>query len=137
MRRFALFFLIVSYLFFACGCSDNTPHIEAASETSVVITEPSDETVNGYRLNDDISFYESIAPSSESSDNSVPSSDSDGSTQGSTPTTDVYYANTKTKKFHLPSCGYIKNTSNENLYVCESRDELTESGYTPCKKCKP
>lgn len=139
MRQFISVFLLFSTLFFMCGCSDNTPHIEATSETSVVITEPDDDTVNGYKSNYDNTTHEPSSPSKDAvtSGESVSRSDNSNSEADSMPSSDVYYANTKTKKFHLPSCGYAKNANNENLYVCESRDELLNDGYIPCKRCKP
>lgn len=47
----------------------------------------------------------------------------------------TYVLNTKTKKFHLPTCGSLPTTNREN--TDESRDEVIADGYVPCKKCKP
>lgn len=46
-----------------------------------------------------------------------------------------YVLNTKTKKFHKPSCGSLptKNRKDTNM----SRDEVIAQGYDPCKKCNP
>ena len=43
--------------------------------------------------------------------------------------------NTKTKKFHLPTCGALPTTNRENTDM--SRDEVIADGYVPCKKCNP
>ena len=47
----------------------------------------------------------------------------------------TYVLNTKTKKFHLPTCGSLPTTNREN--TDESRDEVIADGYVPCKKCNP
>ncbi len=49
-----------------------------------------------------------------------------------------YVLNTKTEKFHLPSCGGIKNMNPENRSDYEgSRADLLKLGYDPCGTCKP
>lgn len=47
----------------------------------------------------------------------------------------MYILNVKTKKFHIPSCSYLP-TSNR-LDSTQSREELINQGYDPCKKCYP
>lgn len=47
----------------------------------------------------------------------------------------TYVLNTKTKKFHLPTCGSLPTTNRENSDM--SRDEVISEGYVPCKKCNP
>lgn len=50
----------------------------------------------------------------------------------------AYVLNTNTKKFHLPSCGSVQQIKDENKKrVDESREELIQEGYAPCKKCNP
>lgn len=54
----------------------------------------------------------------------------------SAPTTEITYVlNTKTKKFHKPSCGSLPTTNRKD--TSESRDSVIASGYVPCKKCNP
>ena len=49
-----------------------------------------------------------------------------------------YIINTNTKKFHLPSCSSVSETLNKNKKSYRgSREELIESGYEPCGRCKP
>lgn len=49
-----------------------------------------------------------------------------------------YIVNEKSKKFHFPDCYSIGTMSEENkIYYNGSREELTEQGYEPCKKCCP
>jgi len=47
----------------------------------------------------------------------------------------TYVLNSKTKKFHYPSCGSLPTTN--RVDSSKSRDQLIASGYVPCKKCNP
>lgn len=47
----------------------------------------------------------------------------------------VYIGNTKTKKFHLPSCSGLPKADNQTTF--KSRDDAVGQGYTPCGICKP
>lgn len=50
----------------------------------------------------------------------------------------TYVLNTKTKKFHNPSCPSVETIAEENKQeVSKSRDELIAEGYAPCGRCKP
>lgn len=49
-----------------------------------------------------------------------------------------YVLNTKSKKFHFPSCGSAANMSASNRSdVVATRDELIARGYSPCGNCEP
>lgn len=49
-----------------------------------------------------------------------------------------YVLNTKTKKFHDPDCGSVKQMKDENREsYTGSREALLADGYTPCGRCKP
>lgn len=52
-----------------------------------------------------------------------------------TPIADTYIGNTKTKKFHLPSCSYLPDQNHQTSF--DSRDDAIAAGYTPCGHCKP
>lgn len=47
----------------------------------------------------------------------------------------TYVLNTKTKKFHKPSCNSLPTTNRKD--TSESRDSVIAQGYVPCKKCNP
>lgn len=50
----------------------------------------------------------------------------------------AYILNTKTKKFHLPSCKNAQDIKSENRKEFEgSRQSLLDEGYDPCGLCKP
>lgn len=40
-------------------------------------------------------------------------------------------------KYHLPSCGLVKNIKSENLVEYSSPVEAAKAGKTPCGICKP
>ena len=48
-----------------------------------------------------------------------------------------YIANTNTKKFHLSTCRSVKLMKAKNMYRSDNREELIDSGYIPCKVCRP
>ncbi len=47
----------------------------------------------------------------------------------------VYHGNTKSKIFHLPGCRYYN--CSKCTAVFSSRQSALQSGYRPCKVCKP
>ena len=115
--------LLIVLSFSACNTKNEDNANSSSVADEIVIKQPTDNSVNGYRVND-------------SQNESVP----DFTDTQSTPkenTVTLYYANTNTKKFHLKSCGSASTISNENLYICEDRQELIDSGYSPCARCKP
>jgi hypothetical protein len=49
-----------------------------------------------------------------------------------------YILNTKTKKFHYPTCEHVNDISDNNKEtIAQNRNFLIEQGYTPCGSCKP
>ncbi len=50
----------------------------------------------------------------------------------------TYVLNTNSRKFHEEGCSSVPTISPENYGESDlSRDELIESGYSPCGRCKP
>lgn len=50
----------------------------------------------------------------------------------------TYVLNTNTKKFHRETCGSVTQIKEENFQKVQmSREELEQSGYSPCKNCNP
>lgn len=47
----------------------------------------------------------------------------------------AYVLNTKTKKFHRPSCDSLPTVNRQDS--SESRESIITQGYSPCKKCNP
>ena len=80
----------------------------------------------------DGSSYSSGSTTEAESENPIETS---GATASETKT---YILNTKTKKFHLPSCTAVDKMadSNKQEYI-SSREDVIDQGYTPCGICKP
>lgn len=50
----------------------------------------------------------------------------------------AYVLNISSKKFHLPSCGGVKDIKSENRQdYTGPRQALIDQGYQPCGRCKP
>ena len=49
----------------------------------------------------------------------------------------VYVGSRNSHKFHRPDCRYVKKISAGNRVCFESRRKAINTGYTPCKVCKP
>lgn len=47
----------------------------------------------------------------------------------------TYVLNTKTKKFHKPSCNSLPTANRQDS--SESRESIIAQGYVPCKRCNP
>lgn len=68
------------------------------------------------------------------------SSDSDNGTGTSaiSEEDETYILNTKTMKFHRPSCDSVEKMNESNKKeVTEDREKIVEQGYTACKICNP
>ncbi len=49
-----------------------------------------------------------------------------------------YVLNTKTMKFHLPSCSEVDRITDDNRKnTTTTRESLIDQGYIPCQKCNP
>ena len=50
----------------------------------------------------------------------------------------TYIISKNTRKFHYPSCGYVRRIKNSNrIYFKGKRSTLINQGYSPCKGCNP
>lgn len=48
-----------------------------------------------------------------------------------------YWGSKNSNKFHYPYCTWAKKIKPSNLVIFKSRQEALNSGYVPCKVCKP
>lgn len=46
-----------------------------------------------------------------------------------------YIGNKNTKKYHVPTCRFANEISEQNKVFFESKDEAISKGYSPCKNC--
>ena len=73
------------------------------------------------------------APVSSSNDAQVVNpTNSDDSSSSS-----VYWASSKTDKFHKPTCEWAQKIGDSNKIVYDSRDKAIADGKTPCSVCNP
>lgn len=62
----------------------------------------------------------------------------DGQWAAEAPQTVDYVLNTNSMRFHLPTCSSVDTIADHNRQdYTGTREELIESGYTPCGICKP
>lgn len=89
-----------------------------------------DSWQSGEQTESDRENAEDENPGDENSGNAI----SDAVTSEQT----TYVLNTNTKKFHRETCGSVSQIKEENFQkVQTSREELEQSGYSPCKNCNP
>ena len=48
-----------------------------------------------------------------------------------------YVGSAKSNKYHYPSCQWALKIKPENLVTFKSAKEALETGYIPCKVCRP
>lgn len=89
-----------------------------------------DSWQSGEQTESDRENSEDENPGDENSSNAI----SDAVTSEQT----TYVLNTNTKKFHRETCGSVSQIKEENFQKVQmSREELEQSGYSPCKNCNP
>ncbi len=89
-----------------------------------------DSWQSGEQTESDRENSEDENPGDENSGNAI----SDAVTSEQT----TYVLNTNTKKFHRETCSSVSQIKEENFQkVQTSREELEQSGYSPCKNCNP
>lgn len=48
-----------------------------------------------------------------------------------------FWGSSKSNKYHFPSCRHAQNIKSTNRIVFNSPAEAIQSGYIPCKVCRP
>lgn len=132
IRKILPILLVFIMTFSGCNQKLNENHRE-----KIIINYSSDNTVNGYRAQEDsndIIGVESVEVEEDKREES-----SFESTRPQTEKTDeaMYCANKTTKKFHISTCGSVKTMKEENKMKTSDRQMLIDQGYSPCKICKP
>ena len=89
-----------------------------------------DSWQSGEQTESDRENSEDENPGDENSGNAI----SDAVTSEQT----TYVLNTNTKKFHRETCSSVSQIKEENFQKVQmNREELEQSGYSPCKNCNP
>jgi len=108
--------------------------IATSDGKKITFNVPASETWKAGEPNGNSSAWE--APNQKSKKQETPSVKESQQETGKANTNEVTYVlNTKTKKFHKPSCSLVPTTNRKDS--SESRESLIAQGYEPCKKCNP
>lgn len=100
-----------------------------------VTPESSAQTNKAYAGSSDT---DSAANSQNSASSSTIGNNAGAGNSSNSSAEESYILNTKSKKFHRPTCSAAEDISPANKSgYSGSRDELIEEGYTPCKICNP
>lgn len=136
MKKIICIFLALLCL---CGCSPSNADMTDNAHSQITINLPTDDTVNGYRQdNESQSMPQTISadevkPASPNKNSSV--SKEQNSTAVNTKT--EYIGNLNTHIFHKSTCGSVATMKEENKIIFEGHNDAINDGYTPCKRCNP
>ncbi len=114
--------LILMLCFISIICFSGCNNQSTPDKTKVTINLPKDNTVNGYRNE------QQKMPDKINAQTILPNTDTQSIS---------YCGNKNSKKFHKISCSSLNNTKDENKVYFKSRENYLEKGYTACKKCDP
>ena len=127
MKR-VIFLILVFCFAFLCSCDTVKPYRETNDNSKITVAEPTEDSLQDYALNS----------SKEDTDlRNIESTQTENSNINDDAFEGTYYANTNTHKFHKSNCSSAKQIKDKNLYITTSRDELINSGYSPCLRCNP
>ena len=93
-----------------------------------------------YNVQPGVTINYATGESAKSGEPLPDSSDKEDTGNGNTPSDgeQSYVLNTKSKRFHYPTCGSVDTIGEGNRAdVTDSRADLMIQGYSPCGSCKP
>lgn len=124
MKKCIPILLILLLILSGCGKASKKENLSTAE---VVINMPADDTVNGYRTNNNENNKtpQSISGADVKVDDFKENKNSLN-----------YCGNKNSKTFHKSSCNSVNTMKESNKYYAD-RDTLISKGYHPCGKCKP
>ena len=137
------FWLITLIMFILCGCSAEKYNVEENADISVAEiveedsafeieettsiesaeiadTESTEETANEAVITEEAAVTEITEVETENEEEKV---------------TYTIIGNRKSKKYHLPTCHTLPYPKNQVFF--DSAEEAENSGYKPCKNCRP
>ena len=124
MKKFLSIFLTLIFIFCFVGCTEKA---EAKKSDEIIINMPKDNTVNGYREDNNSSKLPSVIEGDKVVAGNVQTNQTSLS----------YCGNKNSKIFHNLTCSSLKSMKEENRINFATREEYVNNGYTPCKKCNP
>ncbi|MDE7321680.1 MAG: MBL fold metallo-hydrolase [Lachnospiraceae bacterium] len=115
--------------------TDEEGTIVAVSDgEKITFNVPASDTWKAGEPNGNTSVWKVPEQKSENQDSSVVKEP--GKKETSSDTKELSYVlNTKTKKFHKPSCNSLPTVNRKDS--SESREDIIAQGYVPCKRCNP
>lgn len=115
--------------------TDEEGTIVAVSDgKKITFNVPASETWKAGEPNGNASVWEVPDKDSENQDASVVAESEKKEDRSNTKEV-TYVLNTKTKKFHKPSCNSLPTVNRKDS--TESREDIVAQGYVPCKRCNP
>lgn len=137
------FWLITLIMFILCGCSAEKYNVEENADISVAEiveedsafeieettsiesaeiadTESTEDTANEAVITEEAAVTEITEVETENEEEKV---------------TYTIIGNRKSKKYHLPTCHTLPYPKNQVFF--DSAEEAENSGYKPCKNCRP
>ncbi len=115
--------------------TDEEGTIVAVSDgKEITFNVPASETWKAGEPNGNTSVWEVPDKNSENQDASVVTEPEKKEDHSDTKEV-TYVLNTKTKKFHRPSCNSLPTVNRKDS--TESREDIMAQGYVPCKRCNP
>lgn len=108
--------------------------IATSDGEKITFNVPASETWKAGEPNGSSSVWEAPEQKSEKQESSAVKESQQGIDKSDTNEI-TYILNTKTKKFHKPSCSSLPTTNRKDS--SESREAIIAQGYEPCKRCNP
>lgn len=127
----------------SCGIDNSYGHphketMEKLQQRNISIYRTDEQgTVVAYSDGNDIVWSDSFS-TDYSSGNELSGTESgkSGTKKNNSNKDTTYVINTNTRKFHLPDCSSVSQMSSKNkLESNDTKDELINEGYEPCKNC--
>ena len=128
MKRIISILLIIALVLSLSGCTkaqQNSDNKDTSKPTVVLPDSSTAASINGYKQ-----------PEITNPDDKNENTDKTNAAETDNISA-AYIANTSSKKFHKSTCSYAKSIKAENLATVESREQLINDGYSPCKRCNP
>ncbi len=135
MKKFLLIMLI---MFILCGCSAEKYDVEENADVAVAEVFEEDEVFVSENDTFEIEEVTSGEASTEQINTVVSTEEVVATEEKEVEEEKISYdiiGNKNSKKYHLPSCHTLPHPKNQVFF--ESSEEAANSGYKPCKNCRP
>jgi len=131
-----LVFLVVILVAIIFGPSEYTGEAVKIKETTTVIKTSTVETTSTIRKTIPTTILTSTTVEQVTNVVATQETNSDCEALGC-PSGTMFVGSKSSNKYHSCGCTYAKKISSKNLVCFKSVEEAKDSGYIPCKVCKP